>query len=313
MTLLTHLRTLAANGLFEALWVLPAFLRCYLKMRRILKKDRPRALLLVDFPELNLRLLKRAAQLKIPAYYIAPPQTWAWRASRAELLRAAQCVFCLYPFEIAHLRSMGLHPVFAGHPLAEAPCPPPLHPRDPSIALLPGSRLKSVQRLWPLMLEAARILAERHPQATFHVSLPPHLMPPLPNDLQLVTHPSAREALLSSQFSICGAGTVTLESALLNRPPITLARLHPLSWFLAKKLVHLPSVALPNLLLGERRYPELWGADCRPERIADEAEKSLARAQDPQWAEDLRALCKPPSPGFGAFIARHIEDARLES
>ncbi len=276
LELLAHARDLAGHGLVEALHTAPAVLRVW--RRLVGRLPAAAGLVLVDFPEVNLRLLRRA---RAPTIYVAPPQAWAWRAHRARILRRARWVGCPLPFEAAWFAARGVAAECIGHPLADRPAPP--RPSTPGIALLPGSRGPTVARLLPLQLAAAARLARRIPGLTVHLGAAPTVDRALLEGafaaagLPGAVHDDADPALAQSTAAIAGAGTATLHAALAGRPVLTLARLHPLTWAVARRLVDVPHAALPNLVLGRRAWPELWQGECHPYAIADAMMPLLTR------------------------------------
>ena len=131
-----------------------------------IKRRRPKAILLVDYPGFNLRLAKAVRPLGIPIIYYISPQVWAWGKRRVGLIR--QCVdrmLVILPFEEAFYREQGFAAQFVGHYLLEDIPQEYVGSTAPGrnrIALLPGSRAQEIERMLPPMLEAARVLNETH-------------------------------------------------------------------------------------------------------------------------------------------------------
>ncbi|MBM4290052.1 MAG: hypothetical protein FJ138_00250 [Deltaproteobacteria bacterium] len=255
-------RPLAAHGLTEALGALPATLRA-LRRLRALAGD-ARALLLVDAPEVNTRLLRHAVARGIPAAYLAPPQAWAWRAGRAELLREARWLGCLFGFEAAWYAARGARAVEVGHPLRLAP-PPLLDPDGGHVLLCPGSRPSSVRRALPLAVGAlaalnARRAARGEGALRGVVALSGWLAGSGAGEearalaarlgVPLEAREGLRPALDGARVALCHAGTATLELGLAGLPFVAMAPLSALRAAVARRLVRAPRYALPNLLLG---------------------------------------------------------------
>src|SRR5258705_844294 len=166
----------ATVGTSEAVGRIPALYRAYRAMGRRLVTDRPRALVLIDFPEFNLRLARRARRAGVPVVYFIPPQLWAWRQGRVrQMARRVSQVLAVFPFEPALYERARVPVKFVGHPLLDV-LPLDLT-RDEArrrldvdaghslIGLLPGSRREEVERLLPPMVEAAgRLAAARGPR-----------------------------------------------------------------------------------------------------------------------------------------------------
>jgi lipid-A-disaccharide synthase len=291
---------LAAHGLLEAAHTVPAVLRAAWRLRAAL--PRIDAALLVDFPELNSRLLRWCTA---PVAWLAPPQAWAWRAHRAEHLRRAAWVGCLFEFSARWYRERGVAAEMVGHPLAYQAALPPADRAD--VALLPGSRAGTVARLLPIFLEGARRFSRALPETTFHLGCAPGLPAPPPvTGLKLQIHAGATSALAAASTCWAGAGTATLHAALAGRPVLTGARLHPLTEGLARRLVQVPSVGLPNLVLDRRAFPELVFDACNPEALSRVGQRLTHRRGSlaPALAE-VRRHCMPD--GFAGRVADRVE------
>jgi len=282
---------LAAHGLTEALGVLPATLRALSKLRALLPEAR--ALILVDAPELNMRLLKAAAELGVPVAYLAPPQAWAWRSWRAALLREATWVGTLFEFEAEWYRERSVQAVCVGHPMrgkARALNAPELtqdtlSPRR--LLILPGSRASSVRRSLPLMLSAVMRLAQRGtPELSRHLTI---VVSPWVDDLVRQLLEEWIEPLTEAGYSLelwdslepisqqrtqawvglCHAGTVTLELGLAGVPFLAIAPLSKLSAWVARRLVKVRYFSLPNLIINAPMCLELNPNECSGDSIFD--------------------------------------------
>lgn len=311
LELLAHARDVAGHGLVEALHTAPAVLAAWRALAARLPAAR--ALLLVDFPELNLRLLRRAHAVGVPALYLAPPQAWAWRAHRTRALALARWVGCPLPFEAEWYARRGVAAECIGHPLADRPAPP--RPAAPALALLPGSRAPTVARLLPLQLRAAARLRRRWPALTVHIGVAPTIeRAPLgaalaASGLPGALHADADPALAASTVALAGAGTATLHAALAGRPVLAMARLHPLTWAVARRLVRVDHVALPNLVLGRRAFPERVQGDCDPAALADGLAPLLDAPE--RWDVDLAEVRRRVHRADGWHRLRSQLDALL--
>src|SRR6185295_4243035 len=178
----------AAIGTSEAAGRVPALFRAYRAMGRRLLADRPRALVLIDFPEFNLRLARRARRAGVPVVYFIAPQLWAWRAGRVrQMARRVKRVLAVFPFEPPLYERARVPVTFVGHPLLDV-LPLDLtrdearrrlvaDPGHSLIGLLPGSRPGEVERLLPPMLDAARRLAAADGRRRFILGLAPTVGP----------------------------------------------------------------------------------------------------------------------------------------
>jgi lipid-A-disaccharide synthase len=169
-----------------------------------------------------------------------------------------------------------------------------LSPDRPVVALLPGSRVGEAGRLFPILLESARRLSESHADVQFVVpaarTLPAGFLAEMLAEsgmtgvvLRSGDYPGILEV---ADAAAVASGTATLDAALAGVPFVAVYRMQPLSYAIAKLLVRVPHIALPNLIAGRRIVPELVQGACTPEAIAGELARLLA---DPAAAERLRA------------------------
>jgi lipid-A-disaccharide synthase len=288
-------------------------------LARAAASRRPRAALLVDLPDFNLRLAARLKALGIPVVYYVSPTIWAWRRGRArKIARVVDRMLCILPFEPKAYEGTGVAARFVGHPFAEKPPPAEAAayraalglPADrPTIALVPGSRRGEIGRILPPMLGAAERLLARHPGAQFVLPvaptlsrdlLAPHLARHPGLDVRLVDGRTA-EAVGASDGAIVKSGTSTLEAALMLRPMIAVYRASWLTYVVGRLLVRIAFFSLPNLLAGRAVVPELLQREASAERMAAELERLLGdpAAREAQLAglREIRAsLGEPGAP-----------------
>ena len=321
----------AAVGTSEAVGRVPALYRAYRAMGRRLLADRPRALVLIDFPEFNLRLARRARRAGVPVVYFIPPQLWAWRAGRVrQMARRVTRVLAVFPFESPLYERARVPVTFVGHPLLDVV---PLDltrdearrrlgadPGHALIGLLPGSRPGEVERLLPPMLEAARRLAAADGRRRFVLGRAPTVSheqvatilrqsgPGIP-PIDLV---SARtyEVMAAADTLLIASGTATLEAALLGAPMVICYRVSRLTELLARALTRVRWIGLPNLVSGRAVVPELIQGEVTGARLAEEAARLL---EDPVAATAQRAAFKDlrarlGEPGVGRRAARAVLD-----
>lgn len=277
--LLAHVDQLAIMGFVEVVRHLPYFNGLMKSVRRTLHERRPDLVLPIDYPGFNLRLARHARDADIPVLYYIAPQVWAWHRSRMkQLARNTDRLAVILPFETELFREAGANAFFVGHPLADQPAP--LESRDrflgdlgidpdrPVLALFPGSRAQEVERQLGTFVEAARAVQARMPDVqpvvaqSGAVPESTYDRAPLPRTRDgwaLLHH--ARAALVKS-------GTSTLQAALAGTPLVVTYRVHPVTYFMAERLVRVPHVGLVNLVAGERIAPELLQKDATPDRLA---------------------------------------------
>ncbi len=250
----------------EILAGLPRILRLLRDTRRAFKELRPRAVVVIDCPDFHFQVIRRARRLGIPVYYYISPQIWAWRSGRVDFLkRHVRKVLCILPFEREFYRSKGMEADYVGHPLLDQIPLAELDavaPEPDLVGILPGSRRKEVATLLPEFAGAARLLAAKRPLRFSLVRAPglerDFLLGFWPKDLPVeVVEPKDRyQAMRKSSMLFAASGTVSLESALIGTPTIIAYKLSPLSYFLARRLISVKFIGLPNLILDAKVFPE---------------------------------------------------------
>jgi lipid-A-disaccharide synthase len=318
----------AAVGTSEALGRIPRLYRAYRELGRRLRDERPRALVLIDFPEFNLRLARRARRAGVPVVYFVPPQLWAWRPGRVrQMARRVSRVLAVFPFETSLYERHHVPVEFVGHPLLDA-LPLDLtrdearrrlqaDPGHSLIGLLPGSRREEIERLLPPMLDAARRLAAADGRRRFVLGLAPtvdreqvqaHLggagVPPVE-----VVGGHTYELMAAADVLLIASGTATLEAALLGTPLVLCYRVSRITELIARMLTHVEWIGLPNLVAGRVVVPELIQAQVTGERLAAEATRLLD--EDPVAATAQRAAFKEVrarlgEPGVGRRAAQAV-------
>ncbi|MCX8112711.1 MAG: lipid-A-disaccharide synthase [Bacteroidia bacterium] len=292
MELAAHWRDYAVVGFIEVLQNLPRFIWLYRYLRRDILAYRPDRLILVDYPGLNLRLARWAVKHRIPVTYFIPPQLWAWNPGRVRSLRNELIqVLCILPFEPEFYAKHAVSAIYVGHPLVERLRDiEPFSWERPYIALLPGSRVHEVKHMLPVMVELVGLF----PQYDFLVSKVSHLPEALyknlaPGLLHIEGH--TPELLRGAMAAVVTSGTATLEAGLLGVPTVILYKGNPLSYHIARRLVQVPFIGLPNLILGERVFPELIQSDCTPQKVASALREQLQKAEQiRQKLQQLRVL-----------------------
>ncbi len=308
--------TLGVTGFFEVLGSARAIWRAFREARDILSSsERPDLVLLIDYPDFNLRLAKRARQAAVPVLYFVSPQVWAWRKGRVRQIAAVvERMLVILPFEEDIYRRAGVPVEFVGHPLLDlvrpqrtreqALRPLGLDPKRPTLALLPGSRRNELRAHLAIMLGAGRRLREEFRDLQFLLPVAATLETgevegilrqergraitegPSGAGLECVlVREGHYDALAACDAAVVASGTATLETALLGVPMVIVYRMNPVTFALARLLSEVPHVGMPNLIAGARIAPELVQSECTPARIAGELRRILT---DPGAAETMR-------------------------
>ena len=309
---------LAILGLVEIAQALPAFWQAFRALRRAGVERKPDAVILVDWPDFNLRLAHALHRKDLRIIYYISPQLWAWRSYRVRNLRRdVDLLLSILPFETEWYERRGFTRVeFTGHPLtgevkarygrAEFCRRNNLDPSRPIIALLPGSRHKELQRILPAMLDAARIITHEHPEIQFVITLAPNrsreeadeIINPITQENSegfvnlRVTQHETREALAAADAAAVASGTATLEAALTMTPFVIVYKESFINWHTLGRLISADHFGLINLIAGERLVPELMQKELTGERLAEELKKLLDRKQNEQMRAQLKEATK---------------------
>ncbi len=307
---------------------LKTILKVFRMASETLRRWRPDLVILIDYPEFNLQLARKAKKLGIRVLYYISPQIWAWRAGRIKTIRnLVDRMVVILPFEEAIYRQAGVKVSFVGHPLldvvrvqdqGELPRGQYVRPgRDLLVGLLPGSRFSELAKLMPVMVDAAAILAERLPRVHFLMPLAPTIergqVEPYLQDKKLpltVVEHNTYEIIQICEIIVAASGTVTLETAILGTPLVVVYKVSPLTYWLGKPLVRVKHVALANIVAGETVAPELFQAEATPERIAQEVLNILGDRKLQDWIRERFADVRKQlgSPGASARAAAIVLD-----
>ncbi len=320
---------ISVMGLAEVVPRIPRIFRILRDLARAAAERRPRAALLVDLPDFNLRLAGRLKKLGIRVVYYVSPTIWAWRPGRArKIAKVVDRMLCILPFEEKFYEGTGVAARFVGHPLAEreAPGPPGRYRSDlglgasrTTVALVPGSRRSELRRIFPAMLAAAERIRAVRPDAQFVVPVAPTLRRD-EVELYLAAHRTidvklvdgrTEDVVAASDAALVKSGTSTLEAALMLRPMVVVYRLSWLSYLVARLLVRIAHFALVNILAGRAIVPELLQRQASPERMAAEIERLLGdRAAREEQLEGLREVrASLGEPGAARRVAEEVARA----
>jgi lipid-A-disaccharide synthase len=253
----------------------------------------------IDSPEFNLGLERKLKRAGLRTAHLVSPQVWAWRRGRIRRMRNyVSQLLVLFPFEEPLYRQSGVEVTYVGHPLADEI--PEHSDRDaareqlrlpghaPVVAIMPGSRQSELEMMAGPFIEAAKLLHARLPAACFVVPLATRETREL-FDAALYRHEArdlpmallfghARDALAACDVALATSGTVTLEAALTGRAMVIAYRVAPVSHLIAKRLIQVPHIGLPNILCGESVVPEFLQDDVTPENLAQAVGNMLADA-----------------------------------
>lgn len=254
---------LSTIGFAEILTRIPAHVGEWARVRRVQRARPASAAVLIDYPGYHLRLAPTFRRTGTPVLIYVAPQLWAWGAGRMGRLRgAADHLAVILPFEAAFFARAGIPTTFVGHPLLDQPPPPDRHDArrqlglgsGPVVAMFPGSRPGEVARLWPRFRAVAARLRKAVPDLQVVLTDVPGLA--YPGDHGVIRAASSALALRAADAALLKSGTVTLEAARCGTPGVIAYRMHPVTHWMARRLIRCEHIGLVNLLAGRRALPE---------------------------------------------------------
>jgi lipid-A-disaccharide synthase len=284
----------AVLGLWEVLRKYGYFREQFRETLKEVLESKPDAVVLIDYPGFNLRLahaLRRRSPRQKIIYYISP-QIWAWNSGRIKgMARSLDLVLCIFPFESDLYNESGLHAIFVGHPMIERLQAQRIDAeRDPNlIGLFPGSRQREVRKIFPVMIETARLLLQDNPSLHFEVAAASEELAQEISELSAI-NPLSRAGeekateqgfeviqiavgetatLMQRAFvGIVASGSATLEAAYFRMPFVLIYKVAWPTYLGARLVVNVEYLGMPNLLAGKEVVPEFIQHRADPGAIA---------------------------------------------
>jgi lipid-A-disaccharide synthase len=275
----------AVVGVWDVLKKYGYFKKQLNRMLAEIEREKPDALVTIDYPGFNLRLAK-AAKARIPnlrcIHYISP-QVWAWKQDRIpKMAKFLDLMLCLFPFEVPLYEGVGLKAICIGHPLLDTLAAKRIDTaRDPMLtALLPGSRSKEIRRIFPVMLDAAVHLRSSRQRMRFEASAASE---PLKEEMLKIMHSkgcddslcpitvgNSHELMQRAGSGMVCSGTATLEATYFALPMVILYKTAWLTYAIGKRVIRIPFIGLPNVLANAMVAPEFIQYEAEPHLIANE-------------------------------------------
>ncbi len=289
----------AVVGLWDVLKKYSYFRAKFSQFLLQLQKEKPEAIILIDYPGFNLRLAKAIRRRKLPIkiFYYISPQVWAWNKNRIpKMARLLDLMICIFPFEKELYESSGLPTTFAGHPLVEtimaSKKETPLLFREKSLlGLFPGSREREVRHLFPLMILAFKEMKKTEPHLSAQAAA---ANPALATMMQSMIHKAdisititigkAPELMQRATFGLVCSGTATLEAACYGLPYALVYKVAWLTYVVGKQLIRVPFLGIINILAGHLIVREFIQKEATPKALAKEA---LRYFTNPQAGDQL--------------------------
>ncbi len=324
--LIHHVRDLGVTGFTEVIGKLRALYAIMRSITNTADELTPAAVILIDYPDFNLRLAPRLKKRGHRIIYYVSPQLWAWRSGRISIIRDfVDRMLVLFPFEYAWYAQRGVDVSFVGNPILDrilaapdrAICRESLGYRvdRTHICLLPGSRMNELDRLLPVFVEAARILIRNRPDIQLSIlrasTIPPEAIyqhiAAFPGLFRIHDEPSPI-VLKSADFAWVASGTATLETALCLTPFLITYKTSWISYWIARSLIEVDFIGIVNVAAGRKVVPELIQSDCTPARIVEETALFLDdTAYQQRTVDDLKSVSRLfGEPGAAVRAVREI-------
>ena len=287
MEILYDSSRLAVVGIVEVLSHFRFIREAMHALEKRLREQPPQLLILIDYPDFNLILAKKARRLGIPVFYYISPQVWAWRSGRVSTIKKrVDRMAVILPFEKNFYQKRGMAVEYVGHPLMDTVCAAMpraeflqslgIAPDSTVIGILPGSRKREIAVMLPVFLAAAEQMQSQLVKPVFLLPLAPTL-----SEDDLLAHGLAEagvevrvirenryELMAACDAVMAASGTVSLELAILDVPMVISYRVSPLTYFLGRRLIKVQYASLVNLVAGREVVPELLQDEAVPEKIA---------------------------------------------
>ena len=312
-------------GFVEVIKKLPDLFKLRSDFARVMDERQPDCLVVVDYPGFNMKLAKVAHDRGIPVVSYIAPSAWAWNKGRAKnVAKIVDKVACIFPFEYDVYKEAGAPVEFVGHPLldivkpawerTEAEAWVGKQPGHPLVLLMPGSRLMEIEKMLPNLLAGAKLLKKQLPEVQFAMpragTIPLELLQSKIKASGLdikITEGHNYDLFSVADLALATSGTVTLEAALCGLPSIIVYRTSALNAFIARRVINIPNIGLPNIVAGRQILPELLQEDFTPANVAKTAVELLAPERRPQLEADLAFMkARLGEPGAVKRVAQLI-------
>ncbi|NQZ68287.1 MAG: lipid-A-disaccharide synthase [Lentisphaeria bacterium] len=263
-------------GFVEVLKHLPMFKRIFRELVEKAEKERPDAIILIDYPGFNLRFAKEMKKRRIKILYYITPQVWAWGKKRIpEIAETVEHMMVIFPFEKDIYKDYDLKTTFVGHPMIQLLHEESSTQRDEQlILLLPGSRRSEISRLLKPMLETAEILMKEKPEFRFIIPAPNDRIADYIRKLKIslgkeslpidIIPDKTAELMRSACAGIAASGTVTIQAAILGLPLVVVYKINSLSYIISKLLIKIPYFTMVNLVAEKKVFEEFLQSDVNP-------------------------------------------------
>lgn len=301
--LIADSKEMAVVGITEVLLKLKRIYQIYRKLKNSLTSNSPSLVILIDYPDFNLRFAREAKKKNIPIVYYISPQVWAWRKGRIKKIgRLIKKMIVIFPFEKKIYEEAQIDVDFVGHPLLDAIRSQfsreeafqqfSLSSGVTTIGLLPGSRMNEVKRHLPPMIKAIPLISKQINPVQFIIPVAPgldlgevqNLVGSKRENIRVVEN-NIYDVMRISDVVIVASGTATMEAAIMGAPMIVVYRVSPLTYLLGKMLIKVKNIGMVNIIAGKTVVPELIQKDVTPEKITSAVVQIL---ENPSKQEEIK-------------------------
>ena len=301
--LIADSKEMAVVGITEVLLKLKRIYQIYRKLKNSLTSNSPSLVILIDYPDFNLRFAREAKKKNIPIVYYISPQVWAWRKGRIKKIgRLIKKMIVIFPFEKKIYEEAQIDVDFVGHPLLDAIRSQfsreeafqqfSLSSGVTTIGLLPGSRMNEVKRHLPPMIKAIPLISKQINPVQFIIPVAPgldlgevqNLVGSKRENIRVVEN-NTYDVMRISDVVIVASGTATIEAAIMGAPMIVVYRVSPLTYLLGKMLIKVKNIGMVNIIAGKTVVPELIQKDVTPEKITSAVVQIL---ENPSKQEEIK-------------------------
>jgi lipid-A-disaccharide synthase len=290
----------SAFGIFEAISAYSTVKDTFKKAVDAIDRYSPKVIVLIDYPDFNIRLARIAKGKGIKILYYVSPQVWAWRKGRVKTIaEISDRIAVILPFEVAIYGDIETPCEFVGHPALEEiesltkekdkegiKKSLGLKIESPVLALLPGSRHHELKNLLPVMLDTVRKFKTDFPQQGYQFIMPiapninikkyRRIIDLLENEGVIVKKENSVMVLSISDMAVIASGTATLQAAFLGVPMVVIYRLSPITFFIGKLMVDVKYISLINLIPDREVVKELLQSRANATEIVNELKKIMS-------------------------------------
>ena len=304
----------SVSGIYEVVFTIRKFIKIFNATLAYIKRLKPDLIILIDFPDFNLRLARKINK-EYPVFYYVSPQIWAWRQHRINIIRKyIDKMTVIFKFEKDFYEEKGINTLYFGHPLLEIIEEAPSVSSRNIITFMPGSRKNELKRHLPVLVKTHKILRNRLKRYTFRIINPDNIgrdyYRKYIEDIEIVPH--SYKAIGESKFIISSSGTATVEIAILEVPYIIIYKINPISWHIIKTLVKTKHAGMVNILSSKTVIKELLQENATPDKIAaltldyiNNGEKYTALKNE---LKKVKTILMPQgaTDKFSDYIGRHL-------